>query len=109
MKVQYNNKNYKKELDKIDKNFDFIKENILMEGVDDEKIIIKPYFSSKDNTYFRYVQLDPDDYWEMPHEIMLIGNNDKTSTIYYIFFYDQDLDFYESNEDLLNNWISIDK
>lgn len=100
LSLKYNDKEYSRQKQKIKRLYIFEKNPITFYGLDDVKYKIPIDFTMKDGTHYRYVKLNEDDFTGIPHEIMLIGENDKTHKIYYIFFYDTDLDFYESNEDL---------
>ena len=112
LKVEYSKKEYVKQKDKINKEYTFIKEPISFDDIEDDEddpgddyiqnLRIPSSFKVND-IFFRYVKVGEKLYGDSgPKEIMLIGMNDNNNTIYYIFFRDQDLDFYYSNSDLMN-------
>lgn len=55
---------------------------------------------SMDGYEFRFLSYDElEGYYYYPHSILLIGTNDKTKEIVYLFYSDDDLDYIESMEE----------
>lgn len=116
LKVKYKKKEFNRQKKKTYEKYTFIKKPIIFEDLKNplkdytkdniRKIKIPTTFKINDGTIFKYVELEKNAIQDNgPKEVMLIGENDEDCIIYYIFYYDQDLDFYESNYEFMNDYV----
>ncbi|MCL2800468.1 MAG: hypothetical protein FWD28_01740 [Treponema sp.] len=107
--VTYNEETYNEEKEKID-NFEYAEGAVLQDG---SKWVLLPEHEFWINSfYFRVLAKSKENYFDFPKYMGIIAVSDERKSIAYLYFADQDIDYFTTNEEegrmvrLINDYFS---